>query len=171
MATDRAVGIALATLLETFPTREITAQTVKVWGKVLAGTDDDALGRAVLRLCRDPERRFFPTSGELFAELQTEIPKPAVDFEVIQKQISDLGSYNPNMGWVYPRVQPVREKLGDAVADAYAACGAARLFSDDEIGRSIAQREFRQELESQVSAGSPLPLAPATVKQLTGGAV
>lgn len=168
MATERAVGIALATLLETFPTREITAQTVTVWTKVLADTNDDQLGRAILRLCRDSERRFFPTTGELFAEIQTEIPKPVVDFEQIQHRISALGSYNPNIGWAYPSVEKVKESLGEAVGAAYGACGGRRLFADDEIGRSIAEREFRQELEVQAAGGKLATIAAPKQKQLNG---
>lgn len=168
MASKNAVGLALSTLIETFPTREITAQTANVWMGVLSETNDDALGRAVLRLCRDPQRKFFPTSGELFAEIQTEVVKAVIDVEQIQRRISALGSYNPNMGWMYPSAAVVRQELGDAVADAYSACGGAKLFSDDDVGRSIAEREFRKEIDVQQTQGKLTAIGAGSQKQLTG---
>jgi hypothetical protein len=60
---------------ESFPTRDVTAQTATVWSTLLEQVTDEDLSRAALHICRDPDQRFFPTSGEVFAALRLTRPR------------------------------------------------------------------------------------------------
>lgn len=167
MASDRAVALALATLAEAFPTRETTERTANVWKKILEGVPDEALERAALKLCRDPDRRFFPSSGELFAAIAADAPP--VDVLQVIHRIEKLGYYDPKLGWVYPTSQQIREKLGDAIADAYIVAGQEKVFAPEAadgntITREIARQRFGARLDEaqRVSAGRQiLPPAPS----------
>lgn len=170
MASSRAIAVALGTFAETFPTREVSPRTADVWSKVMSSVPDEVLDRAVLRLCRDPERRFFPSSGEVFAAIADDA-RP-VDVLNIIHRIEKLGFYDPPRGWVYPKYETVRDALGDEIAKAYAVAGAATIFSDDlkdgsSVTRDIARRSFGSELE-RVNKATPerLALPPAALNLL-----
>lgn len=140
MASNKAVAAMLGAFAESFPTREVTGKTAKVWMQIVAPLTDEQIGRATMRLCRDPDRRFFPTPGEVFGAVADEM-RPIDTLEIIHK-IERMGSYSPNLGWIYPTAEQVREVLGDAIADAYIIGGKDRVFSNSETTRDIARREM-----------------------------
>lgn len=157
MASTKAVVTALAMFSETFPGKELTERTATVWETVLADVDDAALGRAVLRLCRDPERRFFPSSGEVFAAIAADASP--VDVLTIIHRIEKLGHYDPSRGWVYPNYEMIRDNLGDEIAKAYSVAGAQNIFADEAkdgttVTRDIARRAFSSHLE-RVNKATP----------------
>jgi hypothetical protein len=89
-----------------------------------------------------PGRTFFPTPGEIaaFRKVTT-----IVDAAQTIRRIEKLGANVPGAGYIAPQVWRVREALGDVIADAYATAGGpGRVFSDDEVSRSIASREFQK---------------------------
>lgn len=148
MASDRAIATAIAMFAEAFPSRETTERTADVWALIFAETPDDQLSRAALRLCRDPERRFFPSSGEVFAAMAEET-KP-VDAASIIHRIEKLGYYDAKRGWVYPTRDMIREKLGEAIAEAFTVGGGETIFAGivdgSEIQGNIARRKFTEHL-------------------------
>jgi hypothetical protein len=167
MASNAAIAGALALLHELYPTREIGPNTAPAWALVFADWDDETLTACVKRAAATPGRTFFPTPGEIAAFR----PVPMVDGPAILRRISALGTYNPN-GWLYPRIETVRDAMGDAVASAYAAAGVERCFADDDsITQDIARRAFATELTSAQKANPTQPLlAASTTKQLVAGA-
>lgn len=165
MASTKAVYASLKMLSHNFA-GTVTDEKVELWEAALESVSDEALLRAVPKAIATHKGDFIPPVA-VIREAAGANATPVIDYERIQRQIGALGSYNPNCGWMYPGVENVREALGDAVASAYAACGAKRLFADDEIGRSIAEREFRRELEVQSEQGN-LMLSDRSQKQITG---
>lgn len=145
MASRQAVAGALALLAEAWP-REVTPQMAEVYAMALEGVSDDALGRAVPAALRD--LTFFPVPAEL--RRLSGIREPIIDVDAVLDRIQGLASYLPTTGTTYPRVELVRERLGEAIAAAYAIAGAGRLFTGNEVGRDIARREFAAELRSIV---------------------
>jgi hypothetical protein len=75
MASKQAIATAMALLAESFPTREVTQQTATVWARVFEDVSDEDLSRAALHICRNPEQRFFPTTGEVFAAIRSTKPR------------------------------------------------------------------------------------------------
>jgi hypothetical protein len=85
------------------------------------------------------------------------------------RAIEKLGWYDPHCGWVYPRPDTVREKLGDAVANAYGFVGSARLFSANDTTRDIAARDFGTSLVSEQAEGKRLLLRARPTLALNSG--
>ncbi|CAN5406423.1 hypothetical protein BH09GEM1_BH09GEM1_45230 [soil metagenome] len=167
MASDVAVGAALALFHELYPSREIGPNTLDAWAVVLAVLTDDELGSAALKVAQEPGRKFFPTPGEVMGYRSTAI----LDSGKVLGRISALGQYNPH-GWLYPSVERVREVLGDIVADAYAAAGAERCFADDgSVTQHIARRTFAGELAAtqRLAPSTPFLGAPAALHALGSG--
>ncbi len=52
----------------------------------------------------------------------------------------------------------MRQQLGDAIAYAYAAAGGTRVFSDNEVSRDIAEREFQKAMTEAVNRPVTAPL-------------
>lgn len=172
MASNRAVALALATLHEAYPTRAVTEQTAEVWRRIFAGVDDAAFLAACDRAAVERGRTFFPTPGEISGYIA---PAAVVDADAILKRISALGSYNPNVGWIYPRIDAVREALGESIARAYADAGASRCFAADDAGggsvtRDIARRAFATGLAARDATAIPVVSPPAPVARLTNPA-
>lgn len=170
MSSNRGIANALAILAETFPTRGITERTVEVWRNVFQSVEDDALERAVVRLCREPGRTFFPSSGEVFAAIA--LDAPPVNVLNVLHRIEQLGYYDPKRGWVYPTAERIRDELGQAIANAYSVAGGERVFAAEEndgksITRDIALRKFEEGLnEAQRKAPDRPLLLPARSKAL-----
>lgn len=157
MASKKAVATTLAMFAETFPTREVSGQTADVWTAVLTDVSDEALSRATLRLCRDAERRFFPSSGEVFAAIKADAPR--LDVPTVLHRIEKLGYYDPKQGWVYPTNERIREAFGDEIARAYKVAGSEKLFAPEgkdgnTITRDVARRTLADQLEN-VSVVAP----------------
>ena len=162
MASARCVAECLAMLSEAKPEREITEHTVAVYAMALDDVDDAALRRAAaraLKICR-----FFPAPAELREYAGANV-LPVVDVDAILEQLRGMCGYLPTVGTIAPRVDDVRQRLGDGIARAYAACGGGtRLLLGNDTTTAIALREFTQELQEEVRAVGPaalLPPAPA----------
>lgn len=142
MASDTAVSGVLAFLHELFPTREIGVATLDAWAMAFAAWPDDELQLCATRAATTPGRTFFPTPGEIAAFRKV---TPIVDVAQLLRRIEKLGRHHPASGYLAPQVYVVREALGDVIADAYATAGGpSRCFSDEEITRNIAFREFQK---------------------------
>lgn len=174
MASPRAIAAVLAYLHELYPTREISATTSEAWAMTFAAWDDETLTAAARAAAATPGRVFFPTPGEL-AALR---PAPVIDGDAVLRQIERLSTYSPHTGMIAPRVEQVRDALGDAVATAYGMGGGARLFSVNEVTRDIARRDFHHELVAlartgttlpQLSAGNSSVLTPSMAPRFTRG--
>lgn len=158
MASPKAVATMLAMFHESYPTRPLTAKTGRVWEALMRDVDDDLLLQAARVVANQPGRTFFPTPGELRACLATFQP-PMPDSEDLLRRISALGTHNPNTGWIYPRVERVREAFGAAVAQAYGLIGPRLLYSDHPNTQDIARRDFREalaEAEADMRTGEML---------------
>jgi hypothetical protein len=170
MASHETVARALAIMQELW-SREITPELVRIYRAALADVDDDALLAAVRRALTTC--KFFPVPAEL-RELAGANRPAFVDAEAVLDRIAGHASYHPASGTRMPRVEVVRQLLGDAVAEAYGLAGGGdRLFSPNETTRSIARREFAEELRQLVrergSAALPspkIPRLPAPVSDL-----
>lgn len=158
MATREGVARMLALLHEAFPSRQITEATAGVWLGLFREYDDAVLLGVAKRLALEPARQFFPTPGECMALLN---PTPALDVEGIARRIEGLGYHNARSGWVWPRVEEVRDKLGAGIAEAYGAVGGSRLGTGDEISRTIAIRDFGGTLADVVRRDGARALRPA----------
>lgn len=170
MASKMAIAGVLAFLHELYPSREIGTATAEAWSMTFAEWDDATLESCARSAALTPGRSFFPTPGEIAA---FRVAEP-VDAGALLREISALGQYNPHSGWLYPRIDAVRERLGDAIASAYAAAGAERCFADDDsTTQSIARRAFGVELAAaqKLHPNRPLLCAPTTPPLLAAGAV
>lgn len=148
MASREMVGKVLALFGATFP-KDVSPELVLVWLEVMGDVEDAALAKAARQALNDC--RFFPAPAEVRAYL----PKPpAPDVDAMMTAIAGLASYLPTTGTTYPRVETVRQLLGDAVGEAYGMAGGPRsLFSGNDTTASIARRDFAQALTSAVKAG------------------
>ena len=147
MATERGIAATLAYLHELYPTRDITEATGAAWFTNFSDTDDDVLLSAAKSCGRNPERKFFPTAGELRSHIPVPLVPPAISPTEVLRQIEGMGAYHN--GWQWPRVEAVRLKLGDSVASAYGEVGPHRLNSDNATTREIAQRDFAETLHAE----------------------
>jgi hypothetical protein len=159
MADRRTIAVGLATLHEAYPTRAITEQTAEVWLRLFEPVPNAAFLAACERVAVQPGRTFFPTPGEVMA---VAAPSPVVDTDTLLRAIQGMGEYNPHVGMLPPRVEAVRHRYGDAVADAYAEAGPSRLFADDDrdgssVTRDIARRAFSGTIAEAVAANPDLP--------------
>ena len=157
MATARGVEAALKLLATNFA-GEVTVEKVKVWGAALGDVTDEQLGAAIPHIIKTHTGDFIPPVG-VIREACGANDHAAIDTANVIRSIERLGApqfvdgFSEQTGWVMPRVERVREALGDAVANAYGAVGGgARLFCDDETGRTIAERDFMLALRSETAA-------------------
>lgn len=156
MASSACVTKCLAILSEAKPDREITPNTVAVYAMALDDVEDRDLERAVARCLKTC--RFFPTPAELRDAIGAN-EAPFVDAEPILDRIRGMSSYLPTCGEIYPRVEAVRTALGEAIGQAYGmAGGGSRLFSSNDTTRSIAHREFAEELAAAAKTFGPKSL-------------
>ena len=144
MATREAVARALAFFAEDRG-GDVTPPRLQIWCEVLKPLTDIDLNRAVGLVLRSDRSGFIPPVSALIAAVTETEP---VDHEELLKAIGQMGVYSPISGMCWPRIGDVRERLGDAIATAYADAGASRVFSDNETSRDIARREFRQSLRT-----------------------
>lgn len=143
MASKQAIAGVLAYLHELYPSRAIGQATAEAWSLTFADWPDDELQVCARAAAASPGRSFFPTPGEV-AAFRVERMTPIVDAGKLLRQIEKLGTYSPTIGYQPPTPSTVRAALGDVIADAYATAGGHRCFSDEEMIRSIAYREFQK---------------------------
>ncbi|MBA3852915.1 MAG: hypothetical protein C0503_00790 [Gemmatimonas sp.] len=159
MASKLAVAKAMAVLGATFP-RDVTPELVAIYAAAVQDLSDQDLDRAVQRAVATC--RFFPVPAELREFAGANRP-PVVEVDTILDQLRGMCGYLPTVGTIAPRVDDVRQKLGESVARAYAACGGgSRLLLGNDTTSAIALREFTQELHAEVRAVGPAALLPAT---------
>ena len=147
MASSETVAKALAILSEDRG-GDITAMRLEAWYVALSDVPDAAVLRAVGVFLRTDTGNFLPPVAKIRA---LAAPNPTIDTDALLAQIAKMGEYNPNVGWIYPRIDAVRERFGDAVAQAYVDAGASRCFADNDrdgasVTRDIARRSFRSAL-------------------------
>lgn len=146
MASKQGVGVVLAYLHELFPTREITPTTGTAWLLAFHEVPDDILMDAAQKCGRDSDRKFFPTAGEVRAQMPKPVLAAQLSADEVLSEIERLGGYGPQFQWVWPRVEMVRAQLGGAIATAYGNVGPHRLNSDNPTTREIAARDFSEGL-------------------------
>lgn len=159
MATLECVTAMIAAWHEAYPTRELTRETAAVWARTFPDVSDGRFTAAGFVLMRQPDRKFFPTPGELEAVLRAG-GEPALSAPELLQQISRLGQRNPQGAWVFPRVETVRGIMGEVVAAAYGFAGGNRLNSDSPTTREIAERDFATALERERAAAARAPQPP-----------
>jgi hypothetical protein len=170
MASSQGVAKVLRFLHALYPAHEVTDETGEAWLVVFADLPDDALADAARRCASEAGRKFFPTVGEVRAVVDA-MTGSRVNPTTLLRQIESMGSYNAHCGWVWPRVESVRERFGDGVATAYGMVGPGRFASEDAVTRDIAARDFAQDVRT-VAVERPtrptLPPAPMpdVVRQL-----
>ena len=133
--------------------RNLEAAVVKVYyGALSAALTTDEFERAVERCIA--EETFWPPVALIVGKIKPTgkgaDPAPTVDSSPVLRRIEKLAQYNPHTSMIYPRVEEVREKIGDEAAYAYATAGAQRCFADNETTREICSREFHKALEQAV---------------------
>lgn len=147
MATKLCVAKTMAVLGATFP-RDITPELVAIYADALHELTDAELEQALRRAVGTC--RFFPVPAELL-ELAGTRRAAAVDIEAVLERIRGLFSYLPTRGDTPPSVGRVRDALGDGIAQAYGSVGGGdRLYSGNETTRSIARRDFAEEIKGAI---------------------
>jgi hypothetical protein len=172
VASREVITKALGTFVLAGMGGDVSGERVSVYALALDDVTDAQVMEATVRLLKSHEGGFIPTPA-LIREAAGANTPPVIDAERLLRGIDRLGSYNPNTGWTSPRVEVVREVMGDSVADAYAiAGGPSRLFADNQTTRDISAREFAQEMAAQVREHGPsaLPAAMRGPKLIRGAA-
>ncbi|HTE46506.1 MAG TPA: hypothetical protein VK636_14740 [Gemmatimonadaceae bacterium] len=170
MATNRAVVASLAMLGRAFA-GVVDEERVELYRAALEDLTDEQLATATALVVKSHTGEFIPPPAVVRKAIAP--AATTIDAVGILRRIEKLAVYNPNVGMVYPRVDVVREQLGDATAYAYAAAGGPRVFSDNEVSRDIATREFQKALSDAANrphADLPILGAPTTPRALPPGA-
>jgi hypothetical protein len=142
-----------------------------IWLLGLQDVGDADLLRAIGKIVAEDE--FFPKLARVRNVLGLNRKTPP-DVTGILERIRALTTYHPNTGDTLPRVETVRDELGDAIANAYGFVGPNRLqavvFGGSGVGADIAGREFADALEHAQEAGESVALPPVSQsKRLTAG--
>lgn len=155
MASRTAVIESLAALATNFA-GDVTAEKIGTWQAALTDIPDEAVKAATVKVLRSHTGAFLPPVAVIREAALPELP---VDVSSLLTAIDKAGEYNPQAGWVRPRVERVRALFGDALANAYgAAGGASRLFSTNDTTREIAERDFAKALEEERGQMIRLPV-------------
>lgn len=166
MASRSTVAKALVTFSLAGLGGDVSAERIAVYVTALDGVTDAQLLAATDALLKSHKGEFIPTAAALRAAA---LPPTRIDVVTVRRQIVEAVGYNPH-GFQPPRVECVRARFGDAIADAYATVGV-RFFDGGTTGQ-IAERDFAKELEAIVAergAGALLPPAPTAPPRLTSG--
>lgn len=155
MASSRAVVAALKLLGRAFA-GTVDVERVELYRAALIDLTDEQLAAACLVVIRTHTGDFIPPPAKIRAAVGADTITP-VDVDATIRQIEALSMYNAASAMIRPSVAVVRVQLGEAVAQAYAAAGADRIFREgDDTGRDIARRDFAtalQEWTRRSSAG------------------
>lgn len=165
MASRKAVVAALTLLSRAFA-GDVTRERIELYAAALEDVPDEQLAAATKHVIQTQVGAFLPPPAVL--RLAAGYGAPAVDVEAVLRAIDSLGGYSPS-GWCLPRMETVREALGDAVAYAAAEVGIHRLLADDATTRDIAARDFAQALIREAGE-RPTSLPPWANLRLTDGA-
>ena len=177
MASKRYVAACLTYLSRTFAGK-VDPEKAQAYSLALEDVTDAEIEDATKRLLSTHTGEFVPTPAVIRAAVPR-LRAPSLNVARIERAIGSLGSHNPYSGWADPSVEVVRERLGDAIASAYATVGAGCLFADDAKTRDIARRDFVKAMEETVKApggreslpewATPTVLPIADRKRLTDG--
>lgn len=165
MASSRAVADMLKILSRAFA-GTVDKARIELYRVALDDVTDQQLGAAAIALVKTHQGEFIPPPAVIRAAVGVDRIAPS-EVESTVHRIKALATYNAASGMIWPPVAIVRRELGAAVAEAYAAAGAQKLFSENETSRDIARREFGTALVEwtrRESAGL-LPAAP-TMREL-----
>jgi hypothetical protein len=137
---------------------DVDEERLNLYSAALEELSDEELARATTIVVKTHTGGFIPPPAVILKAVAA--TRPTVDVDAMIRSIENLGKYSPHVGKIYPRVEAVRQALGDGMAYAYAAAGGKQLFSENDVSRQIATREFQKAAEYVVSlpAGSPLPV-------------
>ncbi len=167
MASNDAVATALKMLGRAFA-GVVDEAKIEVYHAALEDLNDEMVRHAAVVLIKTHPGEFIPTPAAIRTVAGANIA-PVVDAGAVIRRIEKLAVYNPSVGMIYPHVQIVRDHLGDAIGAAYAAAGGARVFSENDTTRSIAEREFQSSLaESTASGVIPTIIGAAPARPLLG---
>lgn len=168
MASKQGIYAAFKVLSRAFA-GTVDAEKVDLYHAALEDLSDEAIATATVKVVKEWTGQFIPPPA-LIRNAVGANATPVIDVDSIRYHIEKLGEYNPNVGWIYPSNQKVQAILGESIAVAYAIAGKA-LFSENETTASIATREFREALETEVRHSGMAAIAlPEKPKQLTEGA-
>lgn len=141
------------------PTEERIAYWLSLFAERLNRHHSDAMVVEYANALGDLAPEEIDAAGVFLYERETFTPPPgrwrdvakptAIDLDKLCAAIQSHGQYHPNVGWIDPPTRTVIERFGPEIGAAYASAGATRVFSDNEISREIARREFAAELAKQ----------------------
>jgi hypothetical protein len=141
MANEEAIAASLKILGRAFA-GDVDGERIELYRAALDDLTDSEIAKATILLVRTYDGVFIPPPAKIRAAVGADRVAPA-DVDAVIRRIKALSVYTPASGMIAPGVAVVREKLGEAAAQAYAAGGAERMFRDgDEVGSDIARREF-----------------------------
>lgn len=156
MASNRAVATALKILGRAFA-GIVDEHRIEVYAAALEDLSDGELATATAIVVKTHLGEFIPPPAVIRKAVAPAVA--TVDGEGVLRQVAKLATYTPTQGMIYPRVDLVRERLGDVIAYAYAAAGGTRVFSDNDTTRDIATREFVKAMTDAVNRpGADLPI-------------
>ena len=156
MASVDAVTVALKSLGRAFA-GTVDAERIALYYAALDDIEDADLLRATAALIKTHTGEFIPPPSHIRRAAGANRPV-AVDVAAVTRAIEKLGIYNPNVGMIYPDIGAVRERLGDAIAYAYASAGGTRLFADNDTTRDIATREFANAIADAANRPGAFPI-------------
>jgi hypothetical protein len=154
MASREAIAAGMAVLQQCAPTRDIDAETLRIWQTLFADDHDAAFLSACRTLARQKGRTFFPTPGEVVAAMQPVMP--AIDVDRLCYLLGGLTHYTPR-GVRPPNLSEVADLFGQAVADAVATVGPSRLLCQSEEDASWAKKDLRAALADAENLPASVP--------------
>jgi hypothetical protein len=165
MASREAIAAGMAVLQQCAPTRDIDAETLRIWQTLFAEDHDAAFLSACRTLARQKGRTFFPTPGEVVAVMHPTVPP--VDVDRLCFLLGGLTHYTPH-GVRPPNLSEVADLFGQAVADAVATVGPSRLLCQSEDDASWAKKELRAALADAENLPASVPRVGSPPQHLPG---
>lgn len=148
---------AVMATLSVLPGRDVTEPLLEVYWRVLGDLSDAEMEGAATKALRSC--RFLPTPAELLA-----LARPrnlAAEAGRVFEAVKALADYSPRAGDVWSETK-IRIALGEAAADAFAACGgSAALRHGDEVWT---RKHFVEAYQAHPPADPP-PALPASRKE------
>jgi hypothetical protein len=148
MASKAAIMTALKMLGRAFA-GTVDEARAEVYHAALVELSDDQVNRATEIVIETYTGAFIPPPAILINAVK---PAPGVvDASAILRRVEKLGTYNPASGMIPPPIGRIAETLGERIAYAYSGAGGPLLFTENEVSRDIARREFQRLLTEAVN--------------------
>lgn len=162
MASKHAISIMMQCLRLSFA-GDVTKEKCRLYHAALEDVSDEEIEAATRFLVQEHRGEFIPTIAAIRDAAGVNARGLAIDLEATLRAISGLGEYHIESGrWRYPSAVRVVDALGDGIGTAYGEAGCALLFSDNQITRETAQRDFVRSLTRAVARrGAVAALNPA----------